>query len=108
MVHQVKNRAELKDKFAEAGTKLVVIDFFATWCGPCKRVAPFFEKLSEEFADKMVSLKVDVDEIEELVEEYSVDVMPTFVFVRNGEHLDSLTGSNESKLRELVVKHLGA
>lgn len=106
MVYQVKSKEELDTKFTEAGNKLVVVDFFATWCGPCKRIAPLLDELATEHADKLVMLKVDVDEIEELVKEYSIEIMPTFVFKRNGQHLDTLVGSNEDKLKELISKHL--
>lgn len=106
MVHQVKSKKELEAKFAEAGNKLVVVDFFATWCGPCKRIAPLLDKLAEKHADKLVMLKVDVDEIDELVKQYKIEIMPTFVFKRNGEHLDTLVGSNEEKLENLIEKHL--
>lgn len=107
MVHQVKSKSELETKFAEAGDKLVVIDFFATWCGPCKRIAPLLDEIASKNKEKLVMLKVDVDEVEELVGEYSIEVMPTFVFKRKGEHLDTLVGSDESKLKELISKHLG-
>lgn len=106
MAVEVKTKAEFKSKLEEAGDKLVVIDFHATWCGPCKRISPFVGSLAERYDDKLVVLKVDVDEIEELVGEYSIGVMPTFVFLRKGQHIDTLTGSNEEKLLELVDKHL--
>lgn len=106
MVYQVKSKADLAAKLEEAGDKLVVIDFFATWCNPCKRIAPILEEIGKQHADKLVLLKVDVDEVEELVGEYSIEVMPTFVFKRQGKHLDTLTGSNEDKLRELINSHL--
>lgn len=106
MALEVKTKAEFKSKLEEAGDKLVVIDFHATWCGPCKRIAPFVGTLAEQHKSKLVVLKVDVDEIEELVSEYSIDVMPTFVFMRKGEHIDTLSGSNEEKLKDLIEKHL--
>lgn len=106
MVYQVKSKSDLEAKLTEAGEKLVVIDFFATWCGPCKRIAPVLEEIAKENEAKLVVLKVDVDEVEELVGEYRVEVMPTFVFMRKGEHLDTLAGSNEDKLKELISKHV--
>lgn len=106
MVHQVKSKSELEAKFNEAGEKLVVVDFFATWCGPCKRIAPLLDEIAEKNKDKLVALKVDVDEIEELVGEYGVTVMPTFIFKRKGQLLEKLVGSNEDKLKQSVEKHL--
>lgn len=106
MVYQVKTKADLESQFTSAGDKLVVVDFFATWCGPCKRIAPLLDQIAKDKGDKLVLLKVDVDEVEELVGEYGIEVMPTFVFKRKGEHLDTLVGSNEDKLKDLIEKHL--
>lgn len=55
---------DLKKQLAAAGNKLVLVDFYATWCGPCKMIAPVLEKLQQELSDKLVVLKVDVDENE--------------------------------------------
>jgi len=105
MVVQVKDKAELQRHLSQAGSKLVVIDFFATWCGPCKMIAPVLEKMSEEMKDHVVFLKVDVDESEDLAAEYSVQAMPTFVLLKNGSKVDSFSGANEAKLKELINKH---
>lgn len=105
LVHKVTSKSDLESKFVEAGDKLVVVDFFATWCKPCTRIAPLLARIAEEKKDKLVVLKVDVDDVEDLVGEYSIEVMPTFVFKRKGEHLDTLVGSNEDKLQELINKH---
>lgn len=106
MVYQIKSKGDLDAKFVEAGDKLVVVDFFATWCGPCKRIAPLLESIADKNKEKLVVLKVDVDEVEELVGEYSIEVMPTFVFKRKGAHIDTLVGSNETKLQDMIEKHL--
>lgn len=106
MALQVKNKSELEAKFKEAGDKLVVVDFYATWCGPCKRIAPIVDELARRHKGDLVFLKVDVDEVEELVGECGIEVMPTFMFRRKGAHIDTLVGSNEQKLRELIEKHL--
>ncbi|XP_012272610.1 thioredoxin-2 isoform X2 [Orussus abietinus] len=104
MVYAIKDEADLQEKLKEAGNKLVVIDFYATWCGPCKMIAPKLETLSEEM-DDIVILKVDVDQCEALVSDYDVTSMPTFVFIKNGEKLESFSGANYEKLKELILKH---
>lgn len=75
----------------------VVIDFFATWCGPCKRIAPTYEKLSEAFTN-VTFLKVDVDESPELTEQYSISAMPTFVFLKDGKEVKRVEGADMAGL----------
>lgn len=71
----------------------VVIDFFATWCGPCKVIAPKFEELSKLYPT-ITFLKVDVDESGELAEKYNIRAMPTFVFLRDGVQIHKIEGAD--------------
>lgn len=71
----------------------VVIDFFATWCGPCKHIAPKFEELSKMYTH-VTFLKVDVDESAELAEKFDVRAMPTFVFLKNGRIYKKIEGAD--------------
>jgi thioredoxin 1 len=71
----------------------VVIDFFAHWCGPCKRIAPFFEQLADEYVG-ITFLKVDVDESGELVNMFDISAMPTFVFLKNGQVVLKVEGAD--------------
>jgi thioredoxin 1 len=71
----------------------VVIDFFATWCGPCKRIAPFFKQLADEYVG-ITFLKVDVDESPELTNAFDVSAMPTFVFLKNGKIVKRVEGAD--------------
>lgn len=74
----------LQAVLADSKSSLVLIDFTATWCGPCKMIAPYFEKLSEEY-ESVVFLKCDVDQCPEVAGEYDVSAMPTFVFLKDGK-----------------------
>merc|ERR1712088_55543 len=103
MVKMCKDLAELKADIAAAGDKLVVIDFFAEWCGPCKKIAPVIEEM-EKTETNVVFLKVDVDVNEEGAGAYNVTAMPTFVFIQNGVKVADLMGANEAKLKELVAQ----
>jgi thioredoxin 1 len=92
-VKAVASSADLKKALGAAGKKLVVVDFFATWCGPCKQIAPAFAELSGQHK-KVVFLKVDVDQCKDLAASYGVSSMPTFLFLRNGKVLSKLAGAN--------------
>lgn len=89
---------------AGASNQLVVIDFSATWCGPCKIIAPLFSSLSDQMPD-VVFLKVDVDENPDTAAKYSVSAMPTFLFIRGGTVVDRLMGANAARLQELIDQH---
>ena len=85
--------------------QLVVVDFFATWCGPCKAIAPRIEEMANgEFAD-VKFLKVDVDECEEVALEYNISAMPTFKFIKGGKEVDELVGANAEQLIEKINKN---
>ncbi|KAJ8680363.1 hypothetical protein QAD02_016150 [Eretmocerus hayati] len=104
MVHEVESSEEFETKLKEAGDKLVIVDFFATWCGPCKMIAPKLDELSKEL-DDVVFLKVDVDKVENLTEKYEISSMPTFVFIKNGNKIDQFSGANITKIQDKIKEH---
>ena len=75
------------EKFDELlkGDKPVVCDFFATWCGPCKMLAPVMEEVGKEYGDKAVFVKVDIDENLDLAKRYGIMSIPLVVIFKNGE-----------------------
>jgi thioredoxin 1 len=74
-------------------TGLVIIDFFATWCGPCKKIAPVYEELAKKY-DTVTFLKVDVDESQEIASQFDISAMPTFVFLKNGAMFHKIEGAD--------------
>jgi len=104
MVKQCATLAELKEQLKAAGDKLVVIDFFATWCGPCKVIAPQIEEMDGKM-EEVVFLKVDVDENEDAAQEYSISAMPTFIFVKKEAKIADMMGANADKLKAMVEQH---
>merc|ERR1712181_107797 len=97
-VHAVENKADFDTQLAAAGGKLVVVDFHATWCGPCKMVAPHLEEMSKTM-EEVVFLKVDVDDCEDIAAEYKITAMPTFLFMKSKVKVADLMGANVEKLK---------
>ena len=80
---------------------LTLVDFFATWCGPCRMIAPIISQLAEEYAGKVVVGKCDVEECEDLVADLGIRNVPTILFFKGGEVVDKLVGAaNKPKLVE--------
>lgn len=100
MVRQMASVEEFK-QIINQGT--VVVDFFATWCGPCKMIAPFFEQLSKDHPS-LQFVKVDVDELEEISAEAGVSAMPSFFVYKDGKIADQMVGASKEKLEAMVKK----
>lgn len=73
--------------------KLVMVDFWAPWCGPCRAVAPILEELAGEYNDRVVVAKVNMDENPRYATEYGVMAIPNLIFFRNGEMVDQIVGA---------------
>ncbi|XP_062039077.1 thioredoxin-like [Lepus europaeus] len=84
MVKQIESKSAFQEVLDSAGDKLVVVDFSATWCGPCKMIKPFFHALSEKF-NNVVFIEVDVDDCQDIAAECEVKCMPTFQFFKKGQ-----------------------
>lgn len=87
--------------------KLVVLDFWAEWCGPCKMVAPIIDELSEEYKDRVVMGKVDVDNNDEATSKYGIRNIPTVLFIKNGNVVDKVVGAGaKTMFVEKIEKNL--
>jgi thioredoxin 1 len=83
------------------GDKPLVVDFWATWCGPCRMVAPIIEKLAEKYDGQIVVGKCDVEENEDLAAEFGIRNIPTILFFKNGVIADKIVGAqSEAKIDE--------
>lgn len=71
----------------------VMVDFWATWCGPCKMIAPFIDELAKEYAGKIKIGKIDVDSNSKVATEYGVMSIPTIIFFKNGKVLNQIVGA---------------
>lgn len=86
----------------------VLVEFGATWCGPCKRQLPILETLSVEFADKLKVVKIDIDDNPNLSNKFGVKSVPTLMTFKNGEKLDVKSGlASANDIKSLFLANLG-
>ncbi|KAI1488377.1 thioredoxin domain-containing protein [Biscogniauxia mediterranea] len=107
-VHNITTKAEFEE--AVKNNKVVLLDCFATWCGPCKAIAPLLAKHSEDeqFKDTIYFAKIDVDDLPELSQELGITAMPTFMIFKDGntEPAEKLVGANPNALVSLLQKSI--
>ncbi|EIJ79195.1 thioredoxin [Bacillus methanolicus PB1] len=91
---------------AETSSGLVLADFWAPWCGPCKMIAPVLEELDQEMGDKVKIVKLDVDENQETAAKFGVMSIPTLIVFKDGEVVDKVIGFQPKEaLAEVLNKH---
>ena len=91
----------------KAGNLPLVVDFWATWCGPCRMVAPIIEEMAKKYEGKVVIGKCDVEDNEDLTGEFGIRNIPTILFFKNGEVVDKIIGAQpkekfEEKIQALI------
>ena len=87
---------------------LAVVDFWATWCGPCQMIAPLIEQLADEYDGKVKVGKLDVDANQRVTARFNVRSIPAVLIFKNGEHVDTVIGAvPKAHLVEKIQAHLG-
>ncbi|KAJ6739728.1 THIOREDOXIN [Salix purpurea] len=103
-VHLITTKERWDQKLSEArrDDKIVLANFSATWCGPCRQIAPFYNELSESYPSLMFLL-IDVDELSDFSASWAIKATPTFFFLRDGQQLDKLVGANKPELQKKIT-----
>ena len=95
LVHHIENYKSLQDLITI--NQFVVVDFSAGWCKPCKDIGPIYEELSKQYTN-WTFCKVDVDLVPDAAESFCVNLLPTFVFIKDGKVVNTFEGANSEKL----------
>ncbi|EDW17266.1 hypothetical protein AWZ03_009244 [Drosophila navojoa] len=105
-VRVINDESHFQAELSQAGIRLVVVDFTATWCGPCQRIAPVFDTFPNKYP-KAIFLKVDVDKCQDTAAGQGVSAMPTFIFYRNRTKIDRIQGADIMALEAKIEEHIG-
>jgi len=102
----IHSSSELETKLMAATrlSRLVILYFTATWCGPCRFMAPVYKSLAEKHRN-VVFLKADIDEVGDVAQRWNVSSVPTFFFLRNGKEVDKVVGADKNGLERKITLH---
>eukprot|EP00980_Cylindrotheca_fusiformis_P004900 scaffold1041_cov121-Cylindrotheca_fusiformis.AAC.5 len=104
MVRYIEDMEQWNALMETSKTKPVVVDFTASWCPPCKMIAPIFEKMAEE-TPSIEFVKIDVDDNSEVAALCGISAMPTFQVFKDGSKVEEMRGANKDGLAAMIAKH---
>lgn len=101
------NNNDFKDLISKG---IIVVDFYADWCGPCKMLSPIFQQVEETFKNQANFLKINIDNHMEIAQEYKISTIPTILIFKDGELVDRMVGFNsaeiiKSKIEKIIDTH---
>ena len=103
---KIINTSQFREN-VEQNSGIVVVDFFATWCGPCKMLAPVFEQAGEEMKNDATFLKVDIDQSLEIAQQFRISTVPTMMIFKDGKPVETLVGfMPKESIVQKVKSHL--
>lgn len=103
-VHHIHSEEDFEEQVKNAGDKLVVVDFYATWCGPCNNISPHLDNFADTYESQVLILKINVDEQGELATRFKVFSMPTFIFFKNGQILGQYSDASPVRMEDTIKK----
>lgn len=104
MVHHIENEQIINEVLNSE--KLVIVDFFATWCGPCQMLAPILANLDRKYNEEVEIYKVNVDETQDAAIRYGVTSVPTLIFFKDGEEIDRQVGYMEEDELSKIIEEI--
>ncbi|KAG9459198.1 hypothetical protein H6P81_003706 [Aristolochia fimbriata] len=108
-VISIHSTGELDTKFKAASSlsRLAIMYFTASWCGPCRFISPLYSSLAEKYP-KVVFLKIDIDEVRSVAARWNVSSVPTFFFIKDGKEVDRVVGADKNGLERKIAQHAGS
>jgi len=89
----------------EQEQRLIVLDFYAEWCGPCKRIGPEIANLQSTYFDRILVQTIDVDQCDDIASHFQINSMPTFLFIKNKTVVDKVIGAKLELIHEKIAIH---
>ena len=96
------NYAQFRDMMDEG--KLMLVDYWAPWCGYCRRIGPAYEKIAAQYGDEMVVAKVNIDEEPQLAEQERIEIIPTLVLYRDGKAIGSIVAPESKAMIDAFIR----
>lgn len=106
-VEEITSRKAFSHILRNSDDKLIIIDFYANWCGPCKNIAPFIKELSEkeEYSD-ILFFKINIEKLDDLADGEGVSSLPTFLFYKNNKQIGKVVGASRSNFLQSLAKYI--